>query len=93
VSSTLLLCVVLSGAVLIHGRRDVQEQEELLESRAVKDLLLQLGRCCAKLTEDGSKGRDGAGLPALLQTPLRWVGIVGGWRGAREERGEPAQEV
>ena len=67
----------------------MQEQEELLESKAVEDLFLQLGRSSAKLTEGGIKRRDGTGFSALLRSPLRRVGIL---RGSRGEKGEPMQE-
>lgn len=85
------------GQMLIYGERDVQEQDELLASKAVEDLFLQLGRCSARLAEVGGKRRDGGGLSGLLRGPLRWARErrgSSGEEGEKEEpeKGEPEQE-
>lgn len=79
-------------AVLIRGRRDVQGQDELLSSKTVEELFLQLGRCSAELAERGSKRRGGDGVAGLLRGPLRWVRGRRGSEGKEGEKEEGEQE-
>lgn len=70
----------------------MQEQDELLASKAVEKLFLQPERCSAELAEGGSKKRDGGGLLRLLRGPLTWTRWRMGSSGEEGEKEEGEQE-